>query len=133
MATGGCLCGSVRYMVDGPVGPAAYCHCTDCRRVTGSAFNVSARVALAGFRIASGALGKFTKRADSGDELTRHFCRDCGSPIYTSSARHADAVYLKAGSLDDPSLIKPVKQNWTASAVDWAVIPNDLLTYQRGG
>jgi hypothetical protein len=38
--TGRCLCGHVAYEIVGPVGPATYCHCTDCRRCTGSALGV---------------------------------------------------------------------------------------------
>ena len=42
--TGGCLCGAVRFAYTGAVGPGAYCHCTDCRRITGSAFSISVRM-----------------------------------------------------------------------------------------
>lgn len=41
--TGGCLCGQIQYEYKGEVGPAVYCHCSDCRKVTGSAFIVSVR------------------------------------------------------------------------------------------
>ena len=62
---GGCLCGAVRYCYKGPVGPAAYCHCADCRRVTGSAFNVSVRLEIDKFRLERGDVKAYTKRADS--------------------------------------------------------------------
>jgi len=87
---GGCLCGGVRYAYTGEVGPAAYCHCADCRRCTGSAFNISVRLEACGFTITAGTPKGFTKAGDSGQELTRHFCPDCGSPIFTSSAAHGE-------------------------------------------
>jgi len=126
LISGGCLCGATRFQYTGDPGDAAYCHCEDCRRVTGSAFNVSIAFAAADFEFVDGAPKTFTKRADSGNELTRHFCGDCGSPLYTSSPRHPDAVYVKAGVLDDPTLIKPASQSWLGSAVPWAHIDPDL-------
>ncbi len=40
LVSGGCLCGYVRYEYDGEIGSANYCHCQDCRKTTGSAFNI---------------------------------------------------------------------------------------------
>jgi hypothetical protein len=130
--TGGCLCGGVRYEYSGEVGRAAYCHCSDCRKCTGSAFNISVRIQADRFRIVSGVPSGFTKTADSGNELTRHFCPACGSPIYTSSPRHPDALYVKAGSLDDPALVRPHHQSWMRSKVQWAAIDPDLPGYPEG-
>src|SRR6478752_7454450 len=88
--TGRCLCGATAFEYSGEIGPAGYCHCSDCRRVTGSAFNVSVRVEADKFRVARGQPKGFAKLADSGNELTRHFCAECGSPIYTSSPSHPE-------------------------------------------
>jgi hypothetical protein len=124
--TGRCLCGHVTWRYDGEVGPASYCHCEDCRRCTGSAFNVGVRLRRADFRITAGGPRGFTKRGDSGRELTRHFCPECGSPIFTSAPKHPDHVYVKAGTFDDPGLVRPAQQNWLASAVSWHRIAADL-------
>jgi hypothetical protein len=130
--TGGCLCRAIQYEYVGDVGPANYCHCADCRRVTGSALNIGVRLEAASFRIVRGATKGFAKKGESGHELTRHFCPDCGSPLYTSSPKHPDFIYIKAGSLDDPLLVKPTHQNWMASAVPWRRITDDLPSYARG-
>lgn len=130
--TGACLCGAVRFRYRGEIGPAAYCHCADCRRTTGSAFNISIGMDRDTFEITAGAPRAFTKTADSGNELTRHFCGDCGSPVYTSSPVQPDRVYVKAGLLDDPSLVRPARQAWTASKVAWADIDPALPGFARG-
>lgn len=130
VASGGCLCGGVRYTYDGEIGGAGICHCVDCRRITGSAFNISIRLDLSRFEVVRGEPKPFTKRADRGSELTRHFCPDCGSPLFTTSPAYADAVFVKAGSLDDPALVRPALQAWTRSAVPWARIDDDLPAYQ---
>jgi len=129
--TGGCLCGKVRYVIDGEVGPAGYCHCTDCRRVTGSAFNISAPVRVADFAV-TGELGSHGHPAESGTILTRHFCAACGSPIYGGSPAHPEIVYVRAGTFDDPAAIRPDRQSWTRSRVDWAEIPATIRTYSKG-
>jgi len=129
---GRCLCGSIAYEYTGTLGPAHYCHCEDCRRCTGSAFNVAVRCDPAKFRILSGTPKGYTKRADSGNELTRYFCPECGSPIYTASPEHPEHVYLKAGTLNDPRVVKPARQNWLASAVPWSKIDDGLPGYARG-
>jgi hypothetical protein len=130
IVTGGCLCGGVRYEYRGEVGSAGYCHCADCRRVSGSAFGVSVRVQASGFRIVSGQPKSFTKVSDSGRPVARYFCPDCGSPLFTAPPLHPEVYFIKAGSLDDPSLVKPNRQAWMRSRVDWAEIDPGLTAYE---
>jgi hypothetical protein len=130
--TGGCLCKNVRFAYTGTLGAAAYCHRSDCRKCTGSAFNVSVGVERAHFEITVGLPKDFVKKGDSGNEHTRHFCPDCGSPLFTSSPRHPDRLYLKAGAFDDPTLIQPTYQSWTRSSVSWATIKAGLCSYETG-
>ncbi len=130
--TGGCLCGALRWDYSGTVGPAAYCHCSDCRRITGSAFNISVPVEAAAFRIIKGTPRGFAKLSDAGVELTRYFCPDCGSPIFGSSPRHPETFYVKAGSFDDPGLIRPSHQSWTQSRVAWSSISTELPGFAKG-
>lgn len=129
---GRCLCGGIRYEYAGAVGPATYCHCEDCRRCTGSAFNVGVRLDAAEFRVVTGAPKGFTKRGESGALLTRLFCPDCGSPIFTSSPKHPQHVYVKAGSLDDPGLVEPALQIWLRSSVPWGRVDADMPGFARG-
>lgn len=130
--TGGCLCGGVRFTYDGEIGPAGYCHCTDCRRCTGGAYTLSARLLTSGFEVHSGSLGSFTKTGESGMPLTRHFCSSCGSPIYTSSEHRPEFIHVKAGVLDDPSVVQPAHETWTRSRVVWAEIPSGIMSHERG-
>jgi hypothetical protein len=128
--TGGCLCGAIRYEYDGEIGSAGYCHCADCRRISGSAFGVSLRVKAAGFRIVKGAPKGFTKPGDSSRPVTRYFCPDCGSPLFTEPPLHPETVFIKAGSLDDPTIVTPDRQAWTRSRVAWAEIDPTIASYE---
>lgn len=130
--TGRCLCGFIKYTYTGALGPAGYCHCEDCRRCSGSAFGISVRLDRDQFEISTGHVKGFSNRGASGTELTRHFCPECGSPIYTSSPRHPLDVYVKAGTLDDPTVVKPGHQSWVTSAVPWSAIDSSLPIFPRG-
>lgn len=132
MVTGHCLCGAIAYEYHGPIGPAGYCHCNDCRRRSGSAFGISVMLQAAALRIVRGHPRSYTKRGDSGVEVTRSFCADCGSALFTSAAEQPLHVYVQAGSLDDPEVVKPAQQCWTRSAVPWATIDAALPAFERG-
>jgi hypothetical protein len=67
-----------------------------------------------------------------GQPVTRHFCIECGSPIHTSSSRHPDTMYIKAGSFDSPETVAPAHQAWMRSKVAWATIPSDIASFETG-
>ncbi len=130
---GSCLCGFIKYEYSGELGPSSYCHCSDCRKVTGSAFIVSIRLNARFFKITTGNSTKsYTKTADSGNSITRDFCPNCGSPIFTTSQNHPEYIWVRAGTVDDPELIKPIHQYWTDSKVDWATIPKEIKSFAKG-
>ena len=129
--SGSCLCRSCVYRIDGDIEPAGVCHCEDCRKVTGSPFGVSFRVLKDRFSM-DGKTASYVKAADSGVMLTRHFCPSCGSPLFTESTNHPDAIYVKAGTLDQPAAIRIERQAWIASRVDWAAIPAGIASYEKG-
>lgn len=131
--SGGCLCGSVRYEYAGVPEGATYCHCPDCKRTTGSAFSVGVRMRSAELHIVSGSVKDYTKIGDSGNEITRQFCPDCGSPLFTREPACPHLVWVKAGSLDNPELIEPTHQIWTEMAVGWANINPTLPAFPRKG
>lgn len=130
--TAKCLCGSVQISCGKPVGAGGYCYCEDCRKFTGSAFSVNIPFEANKFLIVTGELGSFTKVADSGNEMTRYFCRNCGSPLFGTSPQHPGRVYVRAGIIDQPSLIRPGSQSWCESKVEWAVIDRNLPSFAKG-
>ena len=72
MHTGSCFCGAVKYTISGELGRTYYCHCSRCRKTSGSAFSANAVIAPAQWQITAGAdqLGEFV--ADNG--VKRTFC-----------------------------------------------------------
>jgi len=133
MITGRCLCGHIKYEYTGDPGQSSYCHCSDCRKVTGSAFIVSVRFEAKYFRITTGYNTKsYTKIADSGNSITRDFCPNCGSPIFSKSPHYPEHIWVRAGTLDDSSFVKPTHQSWTDSKVEWADIPKEIKSFRKG-
>lgn len=80
-------------------------------------------------RILSGQVKGYTTVADSGRKITRQFCPECGSPLFTRAEKCPDLVFLKAGSLDEPQRVKPGCQTWTKRAVPWAYIDTSLPAF----
>lgn len=126
---GGCLCGAVRYECTGDTESASYCHCDDCKKATGGPYTVGVLVEAAKLHILCGRVKGYTTIADSGRKITRQFCPNCGSPLFTRAEKCPDLVFLKAGCLDEPELIKPSCQTWTKRAVPWAYIDLKLPSY----
>lgn len=79
MYTGGCLCGSVRFAIQGPIRNIVYCHCSRCRKAQGSAFATNGIVRANEFTLLSGA--ELLTGYESSPGQTKYFCKTCGSPI----------------------------------------------------
>jgi len=131
--TGGCLCGEVRYEINGNVLAAVHCHCLDCQKATGSGFATVIGIAREDFRLCTGEnmLTGFTVTADSGRRVTREFCRRCGSPLFTPPEMNENMVWIKTGSLDDSTALKPTAACWTTRARSWAPVPVGVECYDR--
>ena len=111
---GGCLCGAVRYRLRHP--RAAYwCHCTLCRRASGSAALPWVTVARGDFEVVQGVLKLYASSLG----VVRGFCGACGSPILFDMASE-DAVDVSLGTLDDPDALPPTHHIWTSTALEMA-------------
>lgn len=130
---GGCLCGFVRYEYAGDLGGSSYCHCDDCKRATGGPYTVSVLAKLEKLSITSGQTKSYTTIADSGRKISREFCPECGSPLFTKAEACPDLIFLKAGCLDKPEVLKPSKHTWIQCAVPWAFIESGLATFEDNG
>jgi len=119
-ATGGCLCGAIRYTVTAPLANIAACHCSNCRRISGAGSSHNAIVPSTGFAITQGTPKRYQDTAAaSGNVLYRHFCDNCGSSLYSQRAKNPEFVVLKVGTLDDASGMRIAMNIWTESAYPW--------------
>ena len=125
---GKCLCGAVHYAVEDAFRYAMNCHCSNCRRTTGSAFKPFAGIERDKLVI--------TRGGDTllvyGDEARNHdtHCRQCGSLLY-SVVRQGTYVHVAMGTLvDDPS-IRPARHIFVGSKAPWFTITDDLPQHEE--
>lgn len=114
---GGCLCGAVRYEITGDFAGSGVCHCRSCQYTTGGGPNYVALAPTAAFKVTKGEPKRYTRPGGSGGDITRVFCGDCGTPLWSEGAFPFYPV--KAGGLDDPSILEPAIHLWTSEAQPW--------------
>lgn len=127
---GGCLCGDVRYASTGEPVFSGNCHCRDCQRTSGGAYTPALFVQTHTVKT-SGTIKYYESTADSGSKITRGFCPNCGSQLFARLERMPDLLGIRAGTLDDPSMFKPVLDMFTASASHWDVMNPDLPKFLK--
>jgi hypothetical protein len=129
---GGCLCGAVRYKVEGEPLRAHVCHCTYCQRRTGSAFAMvgvfdEKHVSMSGLPVSS-----YEYRSDeSGRRLWFQFCPRCGTTVGFRIERAPTAYAISVGTFDDPEWLDINRHIWTRSAQDWVTIPEGTERFEK--
>ena len=100
---GGCLCGNIRYAVNGEPEIAAICHCRYCQLRSGSAFGSLAYFKDENFKIISGELKQFNFTSESGNEWETHFCDRCGTTVFCRLEVRANLSGICTGTFDTPT------------------------------
>lgn len=118
--TGRCHCGKILYEAKIDVDNVVICHCTDCQRLSGSAFRTVAMSDKGAFKFLAGEPKIYIKTGDSGNEREQAFCSDCGSSIYSTSVGDGPRQYgIRLGTVDQRNQITPKKQKWIGSSQPW--------------
>ncbi len=117
---GECHCGAIRFEAEIDSENVVICHCTDCQKLSGTAYRVVAFTHPDALRLVSGEPRIYVKTAASGNPRAQGFCADCGSHIYATSVGDGPKVYgLRAGVLNQLRELRPSRQVWRRSALDW--------------
>lgn len=127
---GGCLCGAVRYRSSSEPLMTAVCHCKNCQKQTGTSFSLLVAVPRNDFTV-NGKTKIFQDTGDSGKPVNRHFCPECGSPIYSDVTALEDRLFVKAGTLDDASALIPAAHIFCDSAQPWFSLGSDVPQFPR--
>lgn len=125
MHQGSCLCGRIRFEIDGDLAGIQLCHCSQCRRASGSAFAANLPVSADNFQLIAGAPKSF----ESSPGKERLFCGDCGSPIISRTDRVPGMVRVRAGLIAEPVETKAVFHFHVASKASWLPIEDRLAQY----
>jgi hypothetical protein len=127
---GRCLCGAVRYRLTGEPVTTRICWCRDCQQLSANGA-VNAIVPTEALQVLSGELSEFTSAADSGNQMRRRFCGRCGTNLFANSSARPHLTVIRAGTLDEPSSVKPEVNIWASSAPGWACLDGAMQRVER--
>lgn len=128
--SGQCLCGAVRYEVNDNFQYSGFCHCSDCRRFSGSASSAMAGIPSDEFRFTSGldAVKQYAKT----EHTTLAFCGTCGSSLYAAKTQRG-MIHLRLGTLDEAPSLGPQFHSYVASKAEWDTSLGDGLPQYPAG
>lgn len=124
MLEGGCLCGKVRYKIEGDPIIVAHCYCRDCQRLSGAGHLTGAMFPVERIDIA-GQLAEFQGVSESGNTVSHLFCAVCSSRLFGKNTGMPGFLTVGVGSLDEPGRVQPQVAVFARSRPHWdAADPN---------
>jgi hypothetical protein len=127
--SGGCACGAVQYEIMAAPMFVHCCHCTECQRLTGSAFVMNALIETAHIRIKSGDLTPVSVPTHSGGPHDIYHCSSCQTALWSDYGRKPALRYLRVGTLDEPSRLPPDVHIFTRSKLPWVDLSNEAAVF----
>ncbi len=128
---GTCVCGAVAYAIRPPFIAFQYCHCSRCRKASGSAFASNLFVAVDQLTWEAGEDRLRRFELPSAKYWCNAFCSECGSSLPWLT-RTGKAYIVPAGTLDDDPGMQPTRNIFCASAAPWYVAPGELESHDEG-
>jgi len=127
--TGGCLCKKVRYEFESDKISGVVCACEDCQKASGSLFAYAVAANPEAFSVTSGddVLKEFTVVGDSGKEVKRYFCSNCGTPVFAKPEGYPMFMSIKAPTLDTPIDSEPKFAIYQKNIPTWLKLPEEAL------
>lgn len=126
---GGCLCGAIEYVIPDALQYAGYCHCSECRRFSGSIFSAFGGIPKSDFRVVKGI--EHIKHYRKSEKTVLGFCSECGSSLYADKPQRG-MVHLRLGSLHDTPSLTPQTHAFVGSKVPWYDIKDGLVQFDQG-
>jgi hypothetical protein len=120
---GGCACGAVRYALTNRPLIVHACHCRDCQRITGSAFVINLWIESEFVERRGAEPKSFQLKGGSGKPHEVFFCGSCGTYVWSRYHPTGDALFVRAGTLDDPGAVRPDVHIYTRSKLPWLRLP----------
>ncbi len=129
MSKGSCLCGAVEYEIDPSGGSFQYCHCTRCRKTSGTAHAANLVVPSAQFTWLRGEASVRQYTHASAKRFCNAFCTECGSKLPWRS-RDGRWMIVTAGTLDDDPGLRPVRSIFASSGAPWYQEPATMPAFE---
>lgn len=125
---GGCLCGAVRYRIQGDPLASGTCQCRTCRKAAAAVIVPWLHVESAHLSFTAGKPIEFT----SSPGVTRSFCGRCGTPLTYWTTKYGATIDVTTCSLDDPEAYPPMAHVWTSHKLSWVKLDDGLPFLEEG-
>jgi len=127
MYSGKCLCGAVNIKITGEISDIIHCHCSLCRKNSGTAYATNGFINTADFEITSGenCLTVFSYKPGR----HRHFCSQCGSPVFSSNDQDPSRLRIRLGIIESDISERPISHNFVTSKANWEDLDAELPRY----
>ncbi|MGI1677615.1 MAG: GFA family protein [Cellvibrionaceae bacterium] len=126
--TGHCLCRKISFRIPDDLEYAVYCHCSECRRFSGSIFSVTGGVRSNKVDILNGS--ELISRYIKTDQSTMCFCSDCGSSLFVEKPMRS-MIHIRFGALDSMPSLKPQAHVFVGSKIPWYKITDELPQFEE--
>ena len=126
---GSCLCGGVRFQVRPPFLRANHCHCSRCRKHSGTAVSTQARVPRERFELLQGE--PLIRVYGEGQGAVKAFCTVCGSSLFGGKWPHGKEISIRLGAFDDDPGIRPQFHTYVGSRAPWDEITDALPQHEE--
>lgn len=125
---GGCSCGAIRYRLTSDPLFTHCCHCLNCQRQTGSAFVINLLIEADRVELLAGDPLPVDVPRDDGSSQRIFRCPTCQIAVFSRYSR-SDVLFVRAGTLDDPSGVVPDVHIFTRSKLGWIALPESVPAF----
>jgi len=129
MYKGSCLCGSVEFSIEQGVTDIIHCHCSLCRKASGSAYATNGFINARDLKLSD--KNNTLTFYESSEGKRKYFCKACGAPIYSSNSQSPERYRLRLGALDSDIAERPISHNFVTSKANWEDLDAQLPRYEK--
>lgn len=128
---GGCFCGAVRFRLHAMPMFVYCCHCTDCRRQTGSAYVVNGQIEAEEVELLSGKPAGCAMATESGYPHDIFRCRQCGCAVWSDYGRRGWLSFIRIAALDRSEAFRPEAHIYTRSKLPWVSLEDGIPAFDE--
>jgi hypothetical protein len=126
---GGCACGAIRYRLMSEPLFTHCCHCRNCQRQTGSAFVINLLIEADRVELLAGDPQPVDVPRDDGSAQRIYRCPTCEVAVFSEYGR-PDVRFVRGGTLDEPTNVRPDVHIYTRSKVGWLTLPESAPAFE---
>ena len=127
---GKCACGTIRYTITANPLIAHACHCRDCQRLTGGPFVINVWIEKKFVETGPVVPKSFQLSGGSGKHNDVYFCEKCGTTLWSRyDIVPGECLFVRAGTLDNPDVVKPDVHIYTRSKLPWFDLPKGVRAF----